>query len=223
MFTGARGDLPPYLEGYSPDHIATIMSLSKCPSYDSAENLEAISDSELNNYIRSRPSDQVEEVTSGSEGGVSARSSAKVKIRWRMRMSKSRARRRLKVRVWRPKSPKCWGDQVWVMALGIHDGASRCSSARVPRCGVVDVETCDNILTLEQLARIHRTFNVPSRHKFILPSLGRRIVTPPDGVSPFMSLISAADFLSPTSFTCQDNSQLRHLCQSTHAKFLYVF
>ncbi|KAL0377763.1 UNVERIFIED_CONTAM: hypothetical protein Sradi_3081800 [Sesamum radiatum] len=68
-----------------------------------------------------------------------------------------------------------------VMALGAHDGKRRdVLRTRVPRCRVVDIGTCDSILTREQLAVIRRVFNVPS-HKFVLPSLGHRIRTPPDG------------------------------------------
>ncbi|KAL0354070.1 UNVERIFIED_CONTAM: hypothetical protein Sangu_0988300 [Sesamum angustifolium] len=67
-FTGAGGDLPSYIEGYSPDHIAAIMGLPKCPSHDSLEDLDELSDIEVNNSIGSGPDDRVEEVTSGSEG-----------------------------------------------------------------------------------------------------------------------------------------------------------
>ncbi|KAL0295356.1 UNVERIFIED_CONTAM: hypothetical protein Sangu_3200800, partial [Sesamum angustifolium] len=68
-----------------------------------------------------------------------------------------------------------------VMALGVHDGTRRgLSGLEFPvSCG--GYWTCDSLLTREQLAIIRRTFNVPAAHKFILPSLGRRIRTPPDG------------------------------------------
>ncbi|KAL0445783.1 UNVERIFIED_CONTAM: hypothetical protein Slati_1706200 [Sesamum latifolium] len=113
-FTGAGGDLPPYLEGYSTDHIATIMGFPKCPSHNSLENLEEISDSEMNSSMGSRPSDQVEEVTSGSEGGGACEEQCECEDEVEVRTRKPRVRgKRLRVRVRRPKSLKCWSDQVW--------------------------------------------------------------------------------------------------------------
>ncbi|KAL0449629.1 UNVERIFIED_CONTAM: hypothetical protein Slati_1519300 [Sesamum latifolium] len=68
------------------------------------------------------------------------------------------------------------------MALGVNDGRRRdAHRSRVPRCRVVDVGTCDSILTREQLAVIPKTFRVPSEHKLILPTLDQRIRNPPDG------------------------------------------
>ncbi|KAL2236323.1 UNVERIFIED_CONTAM: hypothetical protein Sindi_0824000 [Sesamum indicum] len=61
-------DLPPYLEGYSPDHVAAIMSLPKCPSFDSGENLEDLSDFELDS-TGFRRSEQCADIASDGEAG----------------------------------------------------------------------------------------------------------------------------------------------------------
>ncbi|KAL0386358.1 UNVERIFIED_CONTAM: hypothetical protein Slati_4606300 [Sesamum latifolium] len=88
-----------------------------------------------------------------------------------------------------------------VMALGAHDGRRQdAPRSRVPRCRVVDVGTCDSILTREQLAIIWRTFNVPFDHKFILSSLGYRIRTPPDEYfTIYAAYFDSGFFIRPTS------------------------
>ncbi|KAL0316492.1 UNVERIFIED_CONTAM: hypothetical protein Sradi_5527400 [Sesamum radiatum] len=159
------------------------MSLPKCPSHDSLEDLDELYDAEVNNSVNSEPDDRVEEVTSGSEG----RGACVEQCESDDEVESEDEETESEGKEVESESEETEVSEVLerpnvVMALGVHDGTHRgISRTRVPRCRVVDIGTCDSILTREQLAIIRRTFNVPAAHKFILPSLGRRIRTPPDG------------------------------------------
>ncbi|KAL2237675.1 UNVERIFIED_CONTAM: hypothetical protein Sindi_0959200, partial [Sesamum indicum] len=59
-----------------------------------------------------------------------------------------------------------------VVALGVDGRRSGAPGHRIPRCRTVDIGTCDNVLTREQLAGLRVTYRVPSAHK---------IRDPPDG------------------------------------------
>ncbi|KAL2226735.1 UNVERIFIED_CONTAM: hypothetical protein Sindi_2032200 [Sesamum indicum] len=170
-------DLPPYLEGYSPDHIAVIMSLPKCPSFDSGENLEDLSDFELES-TDFRRSDQCDDIASEgapgserceidddvvSEDEETESEGEEVESDSEAEITQVSARRSV------------------VMALGVDGRRSGAAGRRVPRCRTVDIGACDSVLTREQLAGLRVTYRVPSAHKFILPSRGRRIRDPPAG------------------------------------------
>ncbi|KAL0449024.1 UNVERIFIED_CONTAM: hypothetical protein Slati_1458800 [Sesamum latifolium] len=66
-----------------------------------------------------------------------------------------------------------------VMALGGGGVSRRESSTR--RVRVVDIGTCDSVLSHEELVLIQRRIGLPSAHKFVLPSRGQRIREPPKG------------------------------------------
>ncbi|KAL2237495.1 UNVERIFIED_CONTAM: hypothetical protein Sindi_0941200 [Sesamum indicum] len=170
-------DLPPYLEGYSSDHIAAIMSLPKCPSFDSGENLEDLSDFELES-TDFRRSDQCDDIASDgapgsercetdddvvSEDEETESEGEEVESDSEAEITQVSARRSV------------------VMALGVDGRRSGAAGRRVPRCRTVDIGACDSVLTREQLAGLRVTYRVPSAHKFILPSRGRRIRDPPAG------------------------------------------
>ncbi|KAL0319915.1 UNVERIFIED_CONTAM: hypothetical protein Sradi_5253000 [Sesamum radiatum] len=139
----------------------------------------------MNNSIGFRPSDQVEEVTSGIEGGGVCKEQCESEGKVESEGEKTESEGK-KVE---SESEEIEVSEVLerpsvVMALGVHDGRHRgVPRTHVPQCRVVDVGTCDSILTREQLVIIRRTFNVSSDHRFILPSLGQRIRTPPNGCS----------------------------------------
>ncbi|KAL0324877.1 UNVERIFIED_CONTAM: hypothetical protein Sradi_5057000, partial [Sesamum radiatum] len=80
-FTSAGDDLPSYLEGYSPDHIAAIMDLPKCPSHDSLEDLDELYDAEVNNSVNSEPDDRVKRSLLVAKVEVPAWSNARAMMR----------------------------------------------------------------------------------------------------------------------------------------------
>ncbi|KAL0388089.1 UNVERIFIED_CONTAM: hypothetical protein Sradi_2690700 [Sesamum radiatum] len=139
------------------------MSLPKCPSHDSLEDLDELYDAEVNNSVNSEPDDRVEEVTSGSEG----RGACVEQCESDDEVESEDEETESEGKEVESESEETEVSEVLerpnvVMALGVHDGTHRgISRTRVPRCRVVDIGTCDSILTREQLAIIRRTFNVP--------------------------------------------------------------
>ncbi|XP_020549117.1 uncharacterized protein LOC105160179 [Sesamum indicum] len=153
------------------------MSLPKCPSFDSGENLEDLSDFELES-TDFRRSDQCDDIASEgapgserceidddvvSEDEETESEGEEVESDSEAEITQVSARRSV------------------VMALGVDGRRSGAAGRRVPRCRTVDIGACDSVLTREQLAGLRVTYRVPSAHKFILPSRGRRIRDPPAG------------------------------------------
>ncbi|KAL0462757.1 UNVERIFIED_CONTAM: hypothetical protein Slati_0163300 [Sesamum latifolium] len=131
------------------------MGLPKSTSHDSLDNLE-MSDSE----IESRPSDQVDEVGYGSEreGACEEQGGSEDEVVSEDEESESEGKEVESESEGKEVESESEGTEASevlerpsvFMALGAHDGKRRdAPRSRVPRCRVVDVETCDNILTRE--------------------------------------------------------------------------
>ncbi|KAL2252465.1 UNVERIFIED_CONTAM: hypothetical protein Sindi_0041200 [Sesamum indicum] len=151
-------DLPPYLEGYSSDHIAAIMSLPKCPSFDSGENLEDLSDFELNS-TEFRRSEQCDDIAlDGAAGSERCETDDEVvsedeEIESEGEEVESESEEAEVTEVFARPSV--------VVALGLDkDGHSGVPGYRIPRCRTMDIGTCDNVLTREQLTDICVTYRV---------------------------------------------------------------
>ncbi|KAL0284977.1 UNVERIFIED_CONTAM: hypothetical protein Sangu_2799000 [Sesamum angustifolium] len=113
-FTGAGGDLPSYLQGYSPDHIAAIMGLPKCPSHDSLEDLDELYDAEVNNSVTTEPDDRVEEVTPGGEGRGACVEQCESDDEVESEDEETESEgKEVESEVRRLKFPKYWSDQAW--------------------------------------------------------------------------------------------------------------
>ncbi|KAL2226399.1 UNVERIFIED_CONTAM: hypothetical protein Sindi_1998600 [Sesamum indicum] len=190
-------NLPPYLEGYSPNHIAAIMSLPKCSSFDLGENLEDLSDFELDS-MGFRRSEQCDDMASDGEA-ASGRSKTDDEV------------------VSEDEETKLKGRSV-VVALGVDGRRPDIPGYRVPHCRTVDIGTCDNVLTREQLVGIRVTYRVPSANKFILSSRGRRIRDPSAGCFTIyttyfviQSYGICVSQLTPNAFMCFEGWQRRLL------------
>ncbi|KAK4438633.1 hypothetical protein Salat_0197800 [Sesamum alatum] len=76
-FERVWNDIPPYTVGYSPDHIAAILSLPKCP-FDSGDNLDDVTDFDSYNSCESKFGEQLiketgkHEITRQRAGGGEA-------------------------------------------------------------------------------------------------------------------------------------------------------
>ncbi|KAL2237669.1 UNVERIFIED_CONTAM: hypothetical protein Sindi_0958600 [Sesamum indicum] len=172
-------DLPPYLEGYSLEHIAAIMSLPKCPSFDSGEDLEDLSDFELNS-TELRRSEQCDDIASDGAAG-SKRCETDDEVISEDEETESEGEE-VESESEEAEVTEVSARSSVVVELGVdRDGHSGVPGYRILRCRTVDIGTCDSVLTREQLAGIRVTYRVPSVHKFILPSRGRRIRDPPAG------------------------------------------